>query len=158
MEQSLTKEDIKNLNYECRPGRIITIIIYLIGVIFLLLNVLDSGNVFYSILIIILSVLLSTSITYLVNNKFRQDLKNGTKILIPKTIKSKVQLTDYEAGSGSLHPSQKMKEFDVFQLIIENTKYSVDKELFDACHEGDIVLFHMGPLSEHRLKIEKQKK
>lgn len=122
------------------------------------LNVLESGNIVYSLLIIILSILLSSTIAFVFNNKFRQDIKNGTKLLIPKTVKSKVHRTDYEAGSGSLHPSKKMNEIDVFQFIIENTKYSVEKELFDSCLEGDIVIFHMAPKSEHLLTIELQKK
>jgi len=49
-----------------------------------------------------------------------------------------------------------MKEFTRYDLIIDNTKYRTDKELFDKCSVGDEVLFFYAPKSNYLLSIEKK--
>ncbi len=61
---------------------------------------------------------------------------------------------DYEAGSGGrLSSNGDMKAFNRYDIIIDNTRYRINEAFFEACHEGDEVIFHIAPKSKHRLKI-----
>jgi len=43
--------------------------------------------------------------------------------------------------------SQKMREYEKFDLIIDGAGYSVDEALFNACREGDTVVLTRAPRS-----------
>jgi len=50
-----------------------------------------------------------------------------------------------------------MKPLNIYSFIIDNTRIKVDKNLFVDCKEGDEVEFHIVPISQHRIRIEKRK-
>jgi len=65
-------------------------------------------------------------------------------------IQKKEYKVDFEAGSGSLYipilgdlfPNlwgQKMNPVDKWILVIDNTTYFVDRDIYDRVHEGDSV-------------------
>ncbi len=111
-------------------------------------------------LIIALGILIiSFLVSHLMNNKLYSDIRNNEKISETKIIQRKFAKIDYEAGSGNmttLPHNNPMKEFTRYDLIIDNTKYRIDKELFDKCSDGDEVLFFYAPKSKYLLGIEKK--
>ncbi|NJK98393.1 MAG: hypothetical protein HC905_28875 [Bacteroidales bacterium] len=151
----LTKEDIKKLKYNCRPGIIISSIIYLIGFFLIFGGFIESisENIFFSIMSL---SILSITITFMLIRKSILDIRNGEKILELKTINQKEYKLDYEAGSGTLI-GQEMKQIDIWYLIIDNHKYSVEKDLFDSAKNGDEIYFHIAPNSKELLKMELKK-
>jgi hypothetical protein len=96
---------------------------------------------------------------HLMNKKYYSDIRNNEKLSEKKIIQRKIDKTDYEAGSGNmttLPHNNPMKEFTRYDLIIDNIKYRIDKELFDNCNDGDEVLFYYAPKSKYLLSIEKK--
>lgn len=156
MTSRLTNEDIKKLRSNCRPGIIISIITFFIGMLMILGGFfeLKVKDIFLSMLILsILCILLG----FIIIRNTLSDIRNGEKILEVKTIKQKEYKLDYEVGSGTLI-GQKMKSVDIWYLIIDNYKYSVEKDFFDSAKEGDEILFHIAPISKELLKMELKNK
>ncbi|NPD47649.1 MULTISPECIES: hypothetical protein [unclassified Lentimicrobium] len=162
MKRQLSSKDIKDLKYQCRMGYIIPFFFFMIGS-FLVLAILDFflldtplKNEFMALTLIAMFAI-SILINYQMNRKYLIDIRNNEKVLIPKTIQRKESKTDYEAGSGNrstLPHNNPMKSFIHYSLIIENTRFRVDKELFESCKDGDEVFFHMAPKSNFRLSIQ----
>ena len=87
-------------------------------------------------------------------NKYITDINNNEKTLEVKIIQTKELKKDYEAGSGGrLSIDGNMKAFNRYDIIIDNTRYRINEAFFEACREGDEVIFHIAPKSKHRLKI-----
>jgi len=167
MNKQLTEADIKELKYQCRMGYILPFFFFVIGsyIVYAIINSLfhqinEDSNYSEIILVLIVMFLLSILLNYKMNGKFISDIRNNVKILKNKTIQYKESKIDVEAGSGTLNMGFKnnpMKEFIRYNLIIENTRYRVDKEIFDKCAKGDDVYFHIAPKSNYRLKIDLKK-
>jgi hypothetical protein len=160
LKAPLTPEDIKSLRYECRPGIIFAVGMFLLTsfLAFLTLNV-DTAKSFFSnygVVIIATPVLIATAfLLYMVfNGKYLKDIRNNEKDQIRYTIQKKENKVDYKTGSASLWYTQKMKPSDHYLLTIDNCGQDVDKELFDRASVGDEVVLHMAPISGLLLKIE----
>lgn len=156
MKAKLTEEDIKKLNYQTRPGFIVSIAIFSICIIFTVLPIIENDYNFVLFELPLFLVLLSIVI-YRMIWRYQTDIRNKEKILEIKTIQKKESIIDYEAGSGTLYPGQKMKAFDNYSIIIANTRFRVDKDFYETCNAGDEVTFHIAPKSKHRFKMELNK-
>jgi len=160
MKAALTKEDIKSLRYECRPGILYAVGIFFLGFLtaFLCLDV-DPQEGFISnylsfLLATILSIIVSTLLAFLFAKNYFLDIRNGEKLIMQKLIQKKENSISYEAGSGSLFIGQKMRSSDSYDLKIDDHIYSVDEALYEQASEGQYVNLHIAPLSEHLLRIE----
>ncbi len=166
MRFQLTKKDIKELKYQCRMGYILPAIISILGsfiagaIYVLIYNKNNTGvNLEIDLLIAFGFLILGLIFSYLMNKKYYLDIRNNEKEAEIKIIQRKIDTKDYEAGSGNmtvLPHNNPMKEFIRYDLIIENTKYRIDKELFDKCSDGDEVIFFFAPKSKYLLSIEKK--
>ncbi|MCF8298434.1 MAG: hypothetical protein K9J13_12880 [Saprospiraceae bacterium] len=159
---ALNQEDIKTLKYQCRAGIIVSLAILILGIacvwtIKFSYSDYTLSNKLYSALTLLMFILLAIIIGYLMTGKYLKDIRNGYKYLEIKRIESKESEIDFEAGSGTLYIGQKMNSFNSYSLIIERYRYRVEKELYEKCNEGDEVIFHIAPISKHRIKIEKLK-
>ncbi|WP_289053852.1 hypothetical protein [Carboxylicivirga marina] len=164
MRMKLSEQDIKDLKYQCRMGYIIPFFFFTIGsfaisglVHFIMTEIKEPQGDFHIYITIAVVFSLSILINYLMNGKYKKDIQNGEKILEQKTIERKVSMIDAEAGSatvGDIPHNRKMNTFIRYDLIIDNTKYRIDKNLFDMCNEGDKVYFHIAPISRFRIKID----
>ncbi len=152
MKSKLSQEDIKKLNYQKRPGFVVSIAIFILGLILTLIAFYENCEL-YTLLIFLVSIIISGIVAYLMIGKYQKDISNKEKILEVKTIQKKESITDYEAGSGTMYPGQKMKGFDSYSIIIANTRYRVDKDFYETCNAGDEVTFHIAPKSKQRLKM-----
>jgi len=166
MRLRLTEKDIKELKYQCRMGYVLSAMIFILGTFIggaiygLNINTNSEGlNLEIDLLIALGFLIISFFVSYIMNGKYYSDIRNNEKISETKIIQRKIDKKDYEAGSGNmttLSHNNPMKEFTRYDLIIENTKYRVDKILFDICADGDEVLFYYAPKSKYLLSIEKK--
>jgi hypothetical protein len=162
MKANLTQEDIKELKYSCRPGILIATALFAIGLLGLLVKYLTDHNdqniiPFYeSKIFIIFGLLIFTSflLGFSLTRKFFVDIRNGEKLLEKKVIQKKLIYVYHEPGSGNLLTGKKMKSVDSYNLIIDDLRYNVNKELFDKVVEGGTVYFHIAPISQELLQID----
>ena len=164
----LTKKDIKTIKYERRPGIVFPAIILTFGGIINLIYI-ESGrfNINWTLIFIIdigiiaFSVLLS----YFMTQKYNKDLKSGIRKIKIEKVDRKEKQTIYEAGSGTLNTpilgdlfpklwGQEMKPKHKLNLIINNSRYKVDKLIYDKIQSGDLVEMHYSEFSEILLNIE----
>lgn len=167
MRLQLTEKDIKDLKYQCRMGYVLPTIIFILGTFIgsaifeFNFNSNSAGfNLEIDLFIALGFLLLSFGVSHIMNKKYYADIRNNEKIPETKTIQRKINNKDYEAGSGNmttLPHNNPMKEFTRYDLIIEKTKYRIDKDLFDKCSNGDEVKFYYAPISKYLLSIEKNK-
>ncbi len=160
MRKTLTKKDIKELQYQCRMGYIIPSMVFLIGTLIVTsiyetnFNTRLAFNIQATLIIALLFAVLSFFISYIMNWKYLSDIRDKKKIIEPKVIQKKESKRDYEAGSGTLYIGQEMNGFDSFSIIVDNYRYRVEKDMFLKCNEGDEVYFNYGPTSKYLISIE----
>lgn len=106
---------------------------------------------------LILIPFLGLCILVLMNRSCYLDLKSDHKIVEKKKIQLKESKTVYEAGSGTLYIGQKMKPFQAYYLIIENTRYKVEQNFYDSIIEGEIIGFEMTSHRKHLIRMVKFK-
>ena len=152
MKTKLTQKDIQKLNYQKRPGFLMSSLIFILWIgLTVLANYESEDN--YTFIILIVTIIISITVYYLMVRKFQKDISNKEKILEVKIIQKKESISDFEAGSGTMYPRQKMKSFDSYSIIIDNTRYRVDKGFYETCNAEDEITFHIAPKSKHRLKM-----
>ncbi len=170
MQEKLTEKDISDLKYRCRVGYLLPGLLFVLGTAVLLPFHAELGlggehgelTLISTILIVSVVFVLAAFISFMMNRKYLKDIKNGFKIAHKKTIQRKSKKRDFEAGSGNVGKSvhgytitRDMTEFARYDLIIDNTIYLIDEELYDKCNDGDEVLFFYAPESKYFLGIEK---
>lgn len=155
MNKPLTDRDISFLKEQTKPAYVFagfTITLLFFFDIVILINEYDITPK-YVYLINIAAIIISVIILYLVSNKYRQDIKSNKKKTHSVKLQNKAAEITQEAGSGTLHQpilgeifpklwGQKMKELNVYYLVIDNTRYEVTKELFEAVEVGESLEFH----------------
>lgn len=161
MTKELTDKDRKNLRYEKRMGYVFAGLILSFGGIFslyylvlfktptdyLIVSLTDAGI-----------ILLAYFVCNRVNLKLNRDLKENTKELHMKRVCKKIQEKSYEAGSGALIPflgdlfpklwGQKMRESMKYFIITNDSKYEVDKEMYDYLKKDSDFYVHISKHSE----------
>ena len=162
MRLQLSEKDRKELKFQCKFGYIFGIMIFFIGAIasaFFFKTVFMEESVAEEIqigfIIILSSFFLAFFLGYLINRKYLADLRYNVKETEPKFIERKKSKEDF-AADNERPRSYRMTNYARYDLIIDNTKYRVSKELFDKCSEGDEVLFNVAPISKYLLSIEKK--
>ena len=161
----LSENEINELKYQCRMGYILPFLFFAISTVLggyiyeTYFNYKAVGmNLQIDLFILIFFFIFSVFLSFRMNRKLYLDIRNKEKVAEKKIIQRKIEMKDYEAGSGnmtSLPHNNPMKEFMRYDIIIENTKYRVDKDLFDNCSNGNEVLFLYAPISRYRLSIIK---
>ncbi|WP_430815489.1 hypothetical protein [Carboxylicivirga sp. RSCT41] len=163
-QRALTREDIKELRYQCRMGYIIPFFISIVGsaIVITLFEIhinqaaaFDYGT---NALLVTVVALIAVLVSYYMNHKYYGDISNNYKIAQTKVLERKVRKKDFEAGSGNattMPHKRSMKSFTRYDFIIDNTVYRVDKQLFNTCHDGDKVLFYYAPKSKYLLSMAK---
>lgn len=163
MTRKLTDTNIKELRYANRSG-------YVIGFFSIIVSSAIYGFAFISIdinsymLYILLGVLTGFLIMWIINRKFWEDLKNRRKDILIKKVQNKNSNVSYEAGSSIGYSFKEnksahfrgQKEHDIYNLIIDNYRYKVKKELYDLVEIGDEVEFHYASKSKFLLSINKK--
>lgn len=158
--RKLSKQDIRALQYQCRPGILFPAFIIILGVGHLVVYNYVSSNqlaVFIgmsNVLVFAAVILLAVFVGFLIMRRYLSDIRNGEKIIEYKRLSKKEAETGHEAGSGSVAVWQMMRENKLYNLIVEGKRYRVDKQLYEACVEGDLVEFHIAPKSKFRLRIQ----
>nr|WP_321354047.1 hypothetical protein [uncultured Draconibacterium sp.] len=161
MHRGLTKTDKKNLRNQCKMGLILSLLVFvfatIIGVTIYELSF-DSDpnglNIKMAASIAIVTLILSALLNLLLNRKFYRDLQFNEKIQIIRTLMSKSERKDYHAASPRSGMSTAYNE--IYEFVVDDVKFDVDKELFDRCTEGDQLILNYAPKSEYLLSIEKK--
>lgn len=154
----LAPEDIKQLKHHCRGGYGMAIGIVFLGSLgflyFIKFNTMDAAHQKTGYLAFACVFLIAFIFKYMMNHKFRADIKNGIKTIDTKTILQKKHQIAFETQSGFRFARQKMKAVDKYELIFDESSIFVSKELFDKATEGGKTIIHTAPLSEEILNIE----
>ncbi len=168
MKHNLNTQDIDDLKYQCRMIYIVTSLFGIIGITISLMiyefefnTTTNDFNFQIDLLIISAFILISFLLSQSLNRKYYEDISNNVKIAKTKLIQRKNAMTDYEAGSGQVKyksgdANKAMNEFARYELIIDNTRYLVTRELFELCKDGDEVIFFYASVSNYLLSIEKK--
>lgn len=148
LKVALNEFDKKEIRYMMRAGIIIPILFFPIACAVYVMIILNSSEGFDKIEFIIPFIaLISVLLSLLINRKYRLDLKEGYKIARDVQIDRREEKKDFEAGSGTLYLGQKMNEFTAYYFIIENTRYRVEKELYESSYSGSMIYMFFTPHS-----------
>jgi hypothetical protein len=158
MKYNLTEADTKELRYACRAGIILPVLITLISNLLLFLVVYANKYSYTDTgiqLVVIATIVIPLLIGYMMNRKLMADLKNGEKVAERKVVRMKEKNSDFEAGSGIVGKiGRPMNQFDRYDLIIDNRRVRVDKELYEKVEEGGEVDLFYARESRYLLQIE----
>jgi len=163
-----TTEEIQIIKHEKRYGIVLSVFVFLLGLLAIFIYSTSIDIEFWSfknithILILVFACIL---ITKLININLNNDLRNEEKTIEIKTIDKKEIMTVYEAGSGtinapvlgSLYPKiwrLKMKSHEEFKLKIDKVLYDVDVDFFNEVNEGDIIEIHTTKRSKKLLGLK----
>jgi hypothetical protein len=166
-QRNLTELDRKEIKNMTRFGFVLpTMIALLAGIlnVYFLLDTKISFNPQILFIIDFIVILLCIIISYRMNHKHFKDLRNGVKRIELAKVRSKQNKTSYDAGSGTLHIpvlgdllpklwSQKSEPNYLVYFIIDNSRYEVNKELYNNVNEGDAVEMHYSMFGNTLLKI-----
>ncbi len=163
MHRGLTKTDKKNLRNQCKMGMSLSLLVFvfvtIIGVMIYELAI-DSDpnglNIKMAVLIAIGALVVSVLLNLLISHKYYLDLQFNEKVQVIKTLMSKSNTDVYNASAPRSGMSKAYNE--KFEFVVDDTKFDVDKELFERCAEGDQLIFNYAPKSEFLLSIEKSEK
>lgn len=169
MDKELTDKDRKVLKYERRIGFVFSGLILSFGglfnLIYFVLNKIEQ-NYLMVILIDLGIVLLSYSVCNRINLKVNRDLKDNKKELLKKRVDKKIEEKSYEAGSGALYIpilgdlfpklwGQKMRETRRYYIFTSDSKYEVEKEVYNDLKKDTDFYVHFAKHSETVLNFSK---
>lgn len=158
----LDEQDLKELRNQFKPKIIISLSFSVISTLFIIGNHISeyssTGVMFTTEVNLKIAAFIFASILfgYIMSLKTIKDIKNAEKIILSKKVEMKETREDYEAGSGKVgqYFAMKMRPFQAYAVIIENTRYKVDKDFYENVQEGDEVYFHLAKESRFLLRIE----
>jgi hypothetical protein len=169
MNRELTDKDRKVLKYERRIGFVFSGLIICFGglfnLIYFVLN--KTGQDYLMVSLIDLGILLlAYFVCSRINLTVNRDLIDNTKELIKKRVDKKIEEKSYEAGSGALYIpilgvlfpkiwGQKMRETRKYYVFTSDTKYEVDKEVYDDLEKDTDFYVHFAEHSETVLNFSK---
>lgn len=169
MTRELTENDRKVLKYERRIGFVFCGLVLSFGGLFnLFYFVLNKSEVNYLMIILIDLgiVLLAYFVCNRINLKVNRDLKDNKKELFKKRVDKKIEKKSYEAGSGTLFIpilgdlfpkllGQKMRETRRYFIFTSDTKYEVEKEVYNYLKKDTEFYVHIAKHSETVLNFSK---
>lgn len=163
MRHQLNEKDIKNLKYQCRMGYLLP------GMVFILLagigvfvyeynfNTEKPGlNTEADVLIMLLAFTVAFLLSFAMNRKYYADIRFKEKRTEEKIIQRKIDRVDFEAGSGNMTTmphNNPMNKFTRYELVVDNERYRVSKQLYEQCSKGGKLLFNFAPRSNYLLDI-----
>lgn len=167
--RSLVEKDILEIKEMTKIGYVIPIIVlFLATIISAYLFIKEPKSVDLNFLIFIDAFVLLSCIliSYQMNRKHYKDLKSGLKKIITAKVTDKQDRSSHEAGGGNLYIpilgdlfpklwGQKPKKIYWVYFIINQTRYQVNKELFDTIKPGEQVEMHYTLYGNTLLSIEK---
>jgi hypothetical protein len=169
MNRDLTEKDRKVLKYERRIGYVLSGLIICFGgffnLFYFVLN--KTGQDYLMVSFIDLGILLlAYFVCNRINKKVNRDLKDITKELLKKRVEKKIEEKSYEAGSGALYIpilgdlfpklwGQKMRETRKYFIFTSDTKYEVEKDVYDDLKKGTDFYVHVATHSWTFLKFSK---
>ena len=149
-------------------GNLISIVIILGVIVFNLFQIFKSSiSLQILILVNLIAIFIAFLFNYLLNLKFRKDLKVNEKYFVTGNVTDKIEEVDYEAGSGSLYIpilgdlfpkiwGQEMKKEQIKFIKINNELFAVDNSLYESVDLNNIVKIYYSKISNTYLGIEKQ--
>ena len=169
MTKELTDKDRKVLKYEKRIGFVFSGLFLSFGGLFnLFYFVLNKSedNYLMIILIDLGIVLLAYFICNRINLKVNRDLKHNKKELLKKRVDKKIEEKSFEAGSGALYIpilgdlfpklwGQKMRETRRYYIFTSDSKYEVEKEMYNDLKKDTDFYVHFAKHSETVLNFSK---
>lgn len=157
---ALSEEDIRSIKYQCRFGYILPLIFLIFGLVSFSMIYISKAYVF-SLDMVFLSIsgvlCLSLLFSYLMNRKFKADIRNNEKEVETNIIQSKKSSMDHQSNTVARGEGGKLNNTEVFSIVVDNFRYVVDEEFFNNCAEGDELLLNYAPLSRHLIGIEHSK-
>ncbi|PKP19940.1 MAG: hypothetical protein CVU05_10210 [Bacteroidetes bacterium HGW-Bacteroidetes-21] len=169
MTRELTDKDRKVLKYEKRIGYVFSGLIICFGGLFNLLYFVlnETGQNYLMVSLIDLGILLlAYFVCNRINLKVNRDLKDNLKELLKRKVDKTIEEKSYEAGSGALYIpilgdlfpklwGQKMRETRKYYVFTSDTKYEVDKDVYDELKKGTDFYIHFAKHSETALYFSK---
>lgn len=169
MTRELIDKDRKILKYERRIGFVFSGLILCFGgffnLFYFMLN--KSEHDYLMISLIDLGVLiLAYFVCKRINLKVNRDLKDNTKELFKKKVEKKMEEKSYEAGSGTLYApilgelfpklwGQKMREATKYYVFSSDSRYEVDKDVYNDLKKDTDFYVHFAKNSETVLSFSK---
>lgn len=165
----LTEKDKQAIRLEKRIGFVFGIIVIMAGIIALFLISYYRDFSWPALSVMLASFLVAATAIFVaarMNRKYNRDLKEDKRVAKTGVVQLKEEAVDYEAGSGVLYIpilgdlfpklwGQKMSKLQKYNLIIDNHRFTVAKELFDSIEEGDEVTMYYPACSDTLLGIER---
>jgi hypothetical protein len=169
MIKELTDKDRKVLKYERRIGFVFSGLILSFGGLFNLIYLVLNKTVQNYLMVILIDlgiVLLSYFVCNRINLKVNRDLKDNKKELLKKRVNKKIEEKSYEAGSGALYIpvlgdlfpklwGQKMRETRRYYIFTSDSKYEVEKEVYNDLKKDTDFYVHFAKHSETVLNFSK---
>ena len=165
---TLNQTDRNKIKKEMIIGNIASIIIIFGVLIFDIIQFVKKDEIDFKIILIInFSVLLlSYLVNFLLNSKYRKDLKFNLKISRIEKVTEKLQRVDYEAGSGTLYIpilgdlfpklwGQEMKKEEIQFLKVNNELIETNSSIYDSIEIGNKVEVFETQFSKIILEVEK---
>ncbi len=165
MKNKLTEKDIASLKYQGRMSYILSGMFFVLGsaIGFMIYEMefnseVAGFNFQIDLLIVSVFLLLSFLMSQALNRKYYADIRNNEKIAEIKLIERKNETSDvsHRETIKKTGAADRMRDYARYELIINNTRYRVEKDFFDKCNDGDEVIFFYAPVSKHLLSIEKK--
>lgn len=160
INRALSVTDIKEIRNQCKMGISLSFLVFILTSIVgvtIYESVFDLNpnglNTEMTIAITAGALILSVVLNLLINHKYYQDLKIREKIRVVKILTSKCKTNDYAAGGRCMTNTFNER----YEFVVDDIKFSVDKELFERCSEGDTLIFNYALKSRYLLNIEKSK-
>lgn len=169
MTKKLTDKDRKVLKYEKRIGFVFCGLIICFGCLFNLLYFIlnKTGQDYLMVSLIDIGILLlAYFVCNRINLKINRDLKINTKEILKKSVVKKIEEKSYEAGSGALYSpilgnlfpklwEQRMRETRKYYIFTSETKYEVNKEMYNSLLKDTDFYVHFAKHSETVLNFSK---
>lgn len=149
----LTAEDIKAVKYEKRTGYILGGSVLLSA---LILNAfLAAGTTGWDVVLGINAgaILAGSLLTWVVNRKYNDDLRYGTKTVMTLPLESKRHGFRYDGGTRR----NPLKTFPKWFLTLGGEEYDIDEGLYNELESGDLIELHYSEFGEVFLGIYKTK-
>lgn len=149
MSFNLDKKDLEILNQEKKMGYIISVLLFSIICIINFGIYLSNENysINYFLIIQLIIFILSCILLYILNKRVYNDLYYGRKIIQKQILENKESNMISNAAYGY------RLEIDYF-FIVNNTKYRVEKELFDQVEPNQEICFHICEISKYMLRVD----
>ena len=164
----LTNTDKENIKKEMIIGNLVSIIIIFCVTIFDIIQLLINNGIELRIIIIIniFAFVISYLLNFLLNSKYRKDLKSNSKDIRIEIVADKLQRINYEAGSGSLYIpilgdlfpkiwGQEMKKQETQFIKVNTELVETESEIYDSIEIGNKVKIYETKFSKTILQIEK---